>query len=241
MKLFVTDYDGTLFIDENDIKKTNKMLNTLKENGFKIMIATGRSYPSIKNQVLIHHIPYDYLSCADGSIIYNDKDEIIKLFYMNQEIVKPFQDFYSKLNYEEIQYAYPECYSNIFKENNNQLLGINICISTINYNEKIVNEFNLMSKDYPKYTFLNYVHPNYSYLCVKPKGITKSSTIKYIMKKDHISTKNIYVIGDSDNDYEMIKDYKGACMDTSCMEVLNISKNKYKSVRDYITDILKKI
>ncbi len=241
MNLFVTDYDGTLYIDENDIKKTNKMLSKLKEKGFKIMISTGRSYPSIKNQVLLHHIPYDYLSCADGSIIYNDKDEIMQLFYMDQKIVKPYQEFYSKLNYEEIQYVYPEGYSNIFNANNTQLLGINICLSTINYNEKIVNAFNLMSKDYPEYNFLNYMHPNYSYLCIKSKGITKSSTIKYIMKKEKIPRKNIYVIGDSDNDYEMIKDYHGVCMDTSCIEVLNISKNKYKSVRNYIIDILKKI
>lgn len=241
MNLFVTDYDGTLYIDDIDIKENIKMLNKLNENGFKIMISTGRSYPSIKNQVLLHNIPYDYLSCADGSIIYNDKGEIMELFFLNQEIVKPYQEFYRKLNYEEIQYVYPEGYSNIFKENNNQLLGINICLSTVNYTKEIVNDFLLMSKDYPKYNFLNYMHPNYSYLCIKPKGITKSSTIEYLMKKENLSMENIYVIGDSDNDYEMIKNYNGVCIDTSCTEVLSIAKNKYKSVRDYITDILKKI
>lgn len=239
MKLFVTDYDGTLFINDKDIKNNNTMLNKLQKHDFKVIISTGRSYPSIKNQVDIYHIPYDYLSCADGSIIFDKNGNIIKLFLMNQEIIKPFQDFYNKLNYEEIQFVYPEGYSNILKEDSN-LLGINICLSTINYTEKIVNDFIKMSKEYFHYNFLNYMHPNYSYLCVKPKGITKSSAIKYLMEMHHIDKNDIYVIGDADNDLEMIRDYEGACMNTSCKEVLKISKKSYKSVHDYIADILKK-
>ncbi len=239
MKLFITDYDGTLYIDDNKIKENNKTLKKLQKNDFKVVISTGRSYPSIKNQVNIHNIPYDYLSCADGSIIYDKDGNILESFYMNQKIIKPFQKFYENLNFEEIQFSYPEGYSNILKDDNSKLLGINVCISTINYNKEIVNEFIKMSKDYPEYNFLNYMHPNFSYLCIKPKGITKSSTIKYLMEKDNVLLKDVYVIGDSYNDYEMIKDYEGVCMDTSCKEVLDIAKKSYKSVKDYINDILR--
>lgn len=239
MKLFITDYDGTLYIDDSKIKENNKKLKKLQGNDFKIIISTGRSYPSIKNQVDIHNIPYDYLSCADGSIIYDKDGNILKLYCMNADIIKPFQDFYKNLNYEEIQFSYPEGYSNLLHDDNSKLLGINICLSTINYTKEIVNDFLDMSKKYPNYNFLNYMHPNFSYLCIKPRGVTKSSTIKYLMEKLDVINKDVYVIGDSYNDYEMIRDYNGVAMNTSCQEVLDIAKKKYKSVSDYIIDILK--
>ena len=215
------------------------MLKKLHNNNFLIIISTGRSYPSIKNQINLYNIYYDYLSCADGSIIYDNKGNIVSLYPINNDIIKPYMNFYKDLNYEEIQFSYPEGYSNILKENNDKLLGINICISTINYTKELVDKFNEMSKKYPNYNFLSYMHPNFSYLCIKPIGITKSSAIKYLMNKHGILMKEIYVIGDSYNDFEMIRDYHGVCMNTSCKEVLDISKNRFASVKDYITFILK--
>ena len=52
---FVTDYDETLFVNEKDLKENIKMFRKLQENNTKIVIATGRSYPSIKNQIDIYN------------------------------------------------------------------------------------------------------------------------------------------------------------------------------------------
>ncbi len=236
MKLFVTDYDDTLYTNDDNIKLTNKKIKKLQKEGFLIVIATGRSYPSIHNQVNIHNIYYDYLICADGSIIYNNQN-IEVMYPLNSEIIKPFEDFYQDLNYEEIQFSYPEGYSNILKDTNN-LIGINICLTTDNYTESLVNSFLLMSKDYPNYSFLDYKHPNYSYLCVKPKGISKSSGIEFLRKKYNIKKEDVYVIGDSSNDYEMIRDYHGVCVSLANDKVLSVAKKIYKSIDYYIDDIL---
>ena len=237
MKLFVTDYDGTLFTGEKEIKKTIKKLKKLIKNDFLIVIATGRSYPSIHNQTDIYNIPYDYLCCADGSVIYDNKGNMIEHFIMDQSITKAYQNFYQKLNYDEIQFVYPEGYSNILKEDGN-LLGINVCIPTINYTDDIINDFIKMSKHYPKYNFLTYKHPNFSYLCIKPKGITKSSSISYLANLNNILKEDIYVIGDSGNDYEMIRDFNGVAISESNPDILKIASKKYKSIDNYIDDIL---
>lgn len=236
MKLFVTDYDGTFFKDDYSLKENISMLKELQNKNIKIMISTGRSYPSIKNQVDINHIPYDYLSCADGSIIYDHRGNILAMYQMDNTIIKPFQKFYQNLNFEEIQFVYKEGYSNILKKNS-ELLGINVCLKTENYNQDIVNHFLEMSKKYPTYNFLHYMHPNFSYLCIKPKGITKETTIDYLTDKYEI--KKHFVIGDSYNDYEMIKKYNGVCMESSCDDVLEICSKKYVNVSNYIEEILK--
>lgn len=237
MKLFITDYDDTLFTSIDSIKENIRWLKKLQKEDFKIVISTGRSFPSIKKQIREYNIPYDYLSCADGSIIYNKDDSIIKSFIMNDEIVKPLKMFYQNLKFEEIQFSYPEYYSNQYLGSDN-LLGINICFSNQNYNEKIVKDFFKLKKSFQNYNYLNYTHPNYSYLCVKPIDVSKSFAIKYLQELFNLEIEDIYVIGDSSNDYEMIKDFKGAGMKNSCKEILSITKKRYSTVSDYIKEII---
>ena len=238
MKLFVTDYDDTLYINDSDIKKNIKYLKKLRQNSFIILISTGRSYPSIKNEILKYNIPYDYVSCADGSIIYDNKGDIVKMFNINSEIIPLIENFYKNLNYEEIQYSYKEGYSNILLDINN-LLGINICISNRYYTNKLKNDFFKLKNILPNYNYLAYTHTNFSYLCVKPKDISKSYGIKTLIKMLDIDKKNVYVIGDSSNDFEMIYDYHGVGMKNSVDEILKIVDKTYSSISDYIHDILK--
>ena len=239
MKLFITDYDDTLFIGEKEIRKTVKLLKKLHKKEYYIVISTGRSYPSIKKQTIMYDIPYDYISCADGSIIYDKNGNIINAIYMNKKIIKPLMDFYQNIDFEEIQFSYPEGYSNIYDDKNDKLLGINICISTVKYSKELVNNFMELSKKYPEYNYLDYKHPNFSYLCVKPKGISKSYAVSILMEKNNVLKGNVRVIGDSSNDYEMIKDYDGVCVLNACPEVLSIAKKKYKVIDDYIYELLK--
>ena len=89
MKLFVTDYDGTLFVNEKQIKNTVKKLKKLREKDFIIAIATGRSITSITNQTIIYNIPYDYIICADGSVTYDNKGKVIQKFCIDKTIIKP--------------------------------------------------------------------------------------------------------------------------------------------------------
>ena len=240
MKLFVTDYDDTLYTGDSSIKNNINKIKELQKNDFIVMIATGRSYSSIKKQIIEKKIPYDYLSCADGSIIYDKDDNIVYADYMDSEIIQPFKEFYENLNYEEIQFSYPEGYLNSLKEID-RLLGINVCLDTRLYNKKIEKQFHKLAKKYPNYNYLSYSHPNYSYLCVKPKGINKSYAVSVIQNKFQIGKEDIYVIGDSSNDIEMISDFNGVGMKKSCDEILKIVKVTYNEVSDYIEEIINNI
>lgn len=240
MKLFVTDYDDTLYTNDISIKKNIEKIKELQQKDFIIMIATGRSFPSIKQKTIEQNIPYDYLSCADGSIIYDKNDNIIYAKELDSEIIEPFHEFYQNLNYEEIQFSYPKGYSNSLNTQE-KLLGINVCISTRIYNNKIEKQFFKLKKKYKNYNYLAYTHPNYSYLCIKPLNINKSYTVSLIKDKLDIKDKDIYIIGDSSNDVEMLQDFHGVGMTNSCPEILKIVKTTYNEVSDYINEILKNL
>ena len=49
----------------------------------------------------------------------------------------------------------------------------------------------------------------------------------------------MYLIGDSSNDVEMLKDFKGVGMKNSCQEVLKVVKKTYREVSDYLDEIMK--
>ena len=236
MKLFVTDYDDTLYQNDISIEKNIKKIKELQERNFVIMISTGRSYPSIKEQVNKYIIPYDYLSCADGSIIYDNKGNVIYQSNLDPVVIERIKKYYQDLPYDEIQFSYPEGYFNYLKESN--LLGINVCISTRLCTKKMVDEFMNIKEEYPDYNYLYYAHPNYSYLCIKPSDVSKSFAIKVLIDKLKIKKENVFVIGDSGNDIEMIRDYHGVGMTNSCQEILNITKKQYNELSDYVNDIL---
>ena len=237
MKLFVTDYDETLYTSDEEIRENIKKIKKLQENDFLFVIATGRSFPSIKNQTKLFKIPYDYLITSDGSIIYDKDDNIVKMFDIDKESVTLMKNFYGKLNYEEIQFSYKEGYQNIYDEDNT-LLGINICMSNRIYDDKLEKNFLKLKRKYPKYNFLAYRHTNYSYLCIKPKNVNKSYAINYLKDLYDIKKKEVYVIGDSSNDIEMIHDFKGAAMASSYPDVLRVTKKRFKKVSDYIDSIV---
>lgn len=238
MKLFVTDFDGTLFIDEMNLKINKKRLLELHNLGFIIIISTGRSFNSIKNQVEKFNLYYDYLHCADGSIIYDRDDKLINFYEMDHKIVKTLLSLKDKIIYDEIQISYPKNYENSYREND-KIAGINIVIKREFYSDDFVNEFMSLKEKFPNYNFLNYDHGNYIYLCVKKNNVSKAMGIKFMENYLNIKKDDIYVIGDSDNDLEMIKNYNGVGIKGNNENINKYATKLYHHVYEYIDEIKK--
>jgi len=236
MKLFVTDFDGTLFIDEMNIQINRKRLLELHNLGFIIVISTGRSFSSIKNQTIKYNLYYDYLHCADGSIIYDKDDNLINFYEMEHDIVKSLLNLSTKIKYEEIQIGYPLKYENTYNSND-KICGINIVLTPEFYNKNFANEFVGLKEKFPNYNFLIYDHGNYIYLCVKRENISKAMGIKFMENYLNIKKENIFVIGDSDNDLEMIKEYNGVGIINNNENIQNNAKKLYHQVYEYIDEI----
>ena len=235
MKLFVTDYDGTLFIDEINLAINRKKLLELHKLGFIITISTGRSFKSIRKQLEEHNLYYDYIHCADGSIIYDNKDNLINFFEIEHSIVNEILKLKEKAIIEDIQISYPLEYKNIYNKND-KIAGINLVIKSELIDKNFVLEFMNLKEKYPNYNFLFYDHGDYAYLCVKKEYVNKACAIKFMQDLLQISKDNIYVIGDSFNDLEMIMEYNGVSI-IGNSDVNKKSKKVYHQVYEYVNDI----
>ena len=82
MYVLASDYDGTLKTRIHDLRINIKSLKKFRSLGNKFIIATGRSFESIKKEIDKFEIPFDYLSCNDGAVSFNDSLEVIDAKYI---------------------------------------------------------------------------------------------------------------------------------------------------------------
>ena len=79
MNLFITDLDGTIVKDEDDVTRTDlDAIKKLRENGFLIVTATGRPSKGVKFLKDLYGLELDYYILANGSLI---KDENFNILY----------------------------------------------------------------------------------------------------------------------------------------------------------------
>ena len=237
MKLLVSDFDGTYYVNEEEIIKNNKKIKEFRENGNLFMLSSGRSFKSLKKMCLKYDIEYDYLSCCDGSILYDKNDNIIKKYDLNENILKTFLNLQTLVEIHEIQYSYPDDYYNNFKDNG--LIGCNIVIANRNITQEFINNYENLSKLNQDYDFLSYKHDDVTFFCLKNKGINKSKTIYDLKDLLELNQNDIYTIGDNENDYPMLFNFNGYYVGEAIEKIRKISKKGYNQVYELINDIEK--
>ncbi|MBQ8892598.1 MAG: HAD-IIB family hydrolase [Bacilli bacterium] len=231
MKLIVSDFDGTYFVDDINILKNNQYIDKFRFNNNLFMLSSGRSFKSLKEMTIKYNIKYDYLSCCDGSILYDNKDNILIKFSLNNSILKKFLSLKHFAKIERIQYSYDDDYYN--ERKNNDLIGCNFVIKNENITNKFLKEFDKLKEKYTEFDFLIYSHDEITFFCLKNKGINKSSTIKYLKDYLNLNYNDIYVFGDNDNDYPMLKEFNGFYIGQVNNSIKEVCKGGFNQVYEF--------
>lgn len=198
MYILASDYDNTLNTFDYDLKLNILFLKKFMKNGNIFLLNTGRPYESIKKEINKFNIPYNYLSCNDGNILFNSKNEIIYSSNLNLDIYEELEKLKDEFNLK----------IDLIKFNNN-LLEFELIIPKLSELfwlklNRIMVKYNLCSKVFKKFgTYYIYLYSNI---------ISKSTPIEYLKDEYNISKNRIYTVGDHINDIEMIRDYNGYAM-----------------------------
>ncbi len=237
MKLLVSDFDGTYYLNDNDIKLNNKRVKEFRKQGNLFMLSSGRSYKSLKEKTEEFNIPYDYLSCCDGSILYDKDGNIIDFFSLDKSIINEFLSLVKYAKVHNIQYSYPDDYYDNLKDDT--LIGCNIVIMNEDITDTFVNNYLKMQTKFTNYDFLIYSYHDRTFYCLKNKGINKSSTINVLKEKLNLKENTIYTVGDNDNDYYMLKHFNGYYIGNPSDNIKNVCLKGYDSVSNLVNDIIK--
>lgn len=227
MKLLVSDYDGT-FNEDNKLSKINKNIDAVKrfmDSGNIFAFATGRNYDSIKKEITKYHIPYNYLICSNGSIVFDHKDRVLFQSTILVDTVKKTLRYLNKLGFVkslELRDAYGRSTSDYN----------NVCeiVCTLKFKNSL--DARMVREEI---AFLN----SFSFMNVvifkeeldKKDGIYVVSGIEGIRKED------IYTIGDASNDKGMLREFNGFKMPYSYPEIMFSEARIVRSVKSLVRKI----
>lgn len=232
-KVLVVDYDRTLFINNDDMLNNINSINKFRENGNIFIIATGRTYNSLKKEIDKYNIEYDYLILNHGSLVIKKDKSTLFHYKIDKNILFDITNYLSKYKPKSVMYSY-------YTEDTNDINNPDISKITIGFQKDIETFKKVMMDVVKKYNNkLNiYFTQNYEIELIS-KETNKSRAIDLLMKKANFKKENIYTIGDSYTDIDMINDYNGSCMEKT-IDILKNNKNikKYSSVSVLIKDIL---
>ncbi len=228
MNLLVSDYDQTLSMDDITFRINLKKLEEFRKKGNIFMLSTGRDYSSIKSEIKRWHIPYDYVSCGDGTSLYDCDGKTLIHYHLNKHDLS--YSSYLKLKYN-FKINIIDINSGIDKFPDHRIIEV----KDMNFRDTIL-EIEEYLKQYLQYS--NYII-KYNLIYLIPKDINKSATIKFLEDKLKLSKSNIFTIGDHDNDYEMIRDYNGFTMLWGTKKAKECALKQYFLASQLISDIEK--
>lgn len=224
-KILISDYDGTFYTNEIQIRKNVESINQFKNQGNIFVIATARGIDSIRNEIKKYNINCDYIISDMGGIIVNtETNEIIYRRLMNK----------SQINYiENVLKKYPETMISSFGSGNENMTDRDV----IGYKIKSERVENLieMKKEIDKentYNLIARIMENEKKLFIINSLNTKLKAIDNLLSRLKIDKKNVYTIGDSDDDLEMLEKYNGYRMLESTE---NIRKKITNNVKEFQT------
>ncbi len=256
IKLFAFDIDGTLL--DNNSKVTDESREALKkldDAGIKVVLASGRVFPSIKYNQKLLGIPGPIVA-TNGSLISLDGREIYKSYYIEDDLLKNLYEFCLEYKMDFHFYDEDNYYTNRLNLDRIKHLkidndfGMNYQVDLIIKNDPVsylINQgkkaikfqisgidekeiskekiIDLLEKDFGKDLYIT--ASGDSLLEIGNKNATKWTSIEEICDKLGIYTNEVAAIGDAYNDIPMVK---GAGLGFA----MGNAKDKLKEVADVI-------
>ncbi|GFK23747.1 Cof-type HAD-IIB family hydrolase [Tetragenococcus halophilus] len=215
MKLLVSDFDGTLYQNNNIGKDTQLKIKRWQNAGHYFVIATERDLPSLLEKINAYDLSPDFiignngatinqkvLSRLDKSVyrslakrVINNKSifQEVKVSYIIEGIICSKKAVIAEMNSEELQRFFYE----------EQVIQF----SVKSYSVQSAAEFAKNSAtDFSKVSFLK----NIETIDLVDVSVNKLFTIQQLIKELGIPDTSVITIGDGLNDLQMINKYQSA-------------------------------
>lgn len=227
MKILASDFDDTIYFEE-DREKTLKNIQAIRDfisHGNIFCIITGRNYPSLKQFLNEENISYSYLICEDGAKIFNNMDYAIDTTLLEKEEIDkivPILDeggwhYYLDDGYNET-HNYQDC------------VKIVVECSDSEEQQKIVEAIRNHSNVhvYASRYHVNIIH----------RTVNKENALKKLFELEQLDFQKLYVIGDNENDYEMLKTFRGGVIRKHHRVLDELHKSEFDNLYNFIEELM---
>ena len=231
-KILISDYDGTFYQNDLDIKKNIDKVTEFRTLGNLFVLATGRSYVDLKIMIDKYKIPYDYLILNHGALLLSKKLEILNVFTLDKELVGSVLE-YANNNKDIYDVVLIDVFKKKVIDTSN---AVKIMLKLYSYDNAL---------DVKKYIDERYTNikcyyekeDNHYLVEIVSANASKSLMIEKILVREEIKKDNVFTIGDGVNDIDMIRNFNGYRVINSCKELDSITNR----VIDNVSDLIEKI
>lgn len=244
MKVFASDYDGTLFKNREITKYDLEMIEAFRNKGNKFGIATGRTIDSISFELDKHDIPFDFIVGINGGVVLSEEREELFLSNFNKSVLPDIMETLRKdevlyygvndgyglsrvhVKQKEVDYQFNIELEDINLMIQNGVKGLYVRHESPDHANNLADKINEL---YAKDGIASF--PNNRSVDIGTKGVTKSSGIELIL--DHFNLNEdtkVFTAGDAENDASMIKDFYGFAMDNGIDQLKETSQEIVSSV-----------
>jgi len=220
MKLIASDYDGTLRRPQDGITNADReAIKRWRAAGNLFGVVTGRG-PGMDRELGRENVEYDFIIDFNGANIWNNKGELLKQTVGNGE---KLYDSLSSMLRKDGDWAdiitrtrsYFVTYEDKFVEErdtwvkNEEIKNVEEFMQIYALCKNEEDSLQISAELNEKYS--DYMSPlvNGSWLNIAPTNVTKSYGIREYAKLVEVEEKDIFTIGDSYNDLDMIKAFTG--------------------------------
>ena len=227
MKILASDFDNTIYFLDNPQKNKNNIeaIRRFIAQGNLFCIITGRNYTDLKKILIEEKIPYSYFICEDGAKIFNNMDYCIETTLLEENDIKKI---ISILEEKQINYYLDDGYNKT--EYHKDCVKIVINCNEKEEKDKIVK----MIKD----KINVHIYASRFHINIINKIVNKENALKKLFNIEKLDYNSLYVIGDNDNDYEMLRAFDGAVIKKHHPILDELNKKEYESLSDYIEYLL---
>ncbi|MBR3210762.1 MAG: HAD-IIB family hydrolase [Bacilli bacterium] len=223
MKILASDFDNTIYYLDNEEKneKNFEAIRKFVSYGNIFCIITGRNFTDLKQYLTKYNIPYSYLVCEDGAQIFNNMDYCINTTYLSRGEIERIEEI---LKEEGCDYYLDDGY--------NKTEFLDDCVKVVvrctdqEEKERIVS---LVKSKIDVHIYASRRHVN-----IIHKSVNKKYALKTLMNLEELDYHLLHVIGDNDNDYEMLKEFDGAVIKEHHKVLDELGKKEVDSLSDYI-------
>lgn len=230
-KILVSDYDDTLFIDEEGIKENIKLLKKWMRKKNIVVIATGRSYYDMMKEIKKYKIPYHFLILNHGATILDRDDEIL----YSEAISKNTKEQLRKdLELSSAKFYFCCCHleSRVSPYANN-LTKIHIEYAT---KEQALEKIELIRKYYSGRVRAFYLHDGI--IEVVSDGCSKCLGVTWLLEYLNVDDYKMYVIGNGYTDIDMVRNYHGYCMKSAVEPLKEVATKEYDKVSTLLKEVM---
>lgn len=258
MKILASDYDGTFFTDEMQVKRNVDAVNQWRKAGNLFGFVTGRSIDMIKQPIKQYQIPIDFIVCNNGTTIYNKNKELLTASYLETEHMQTLLQYFEKSG--AIHYVFNTkkgTFACALKEGswiNSDLTEKNLDITPIEKStaSEMTDIFQICiayktsedakaCSDYINQNFGEemHAHLNIDSVDITPPKVDKGIGLHNLLKLQGMKKEQLLTIGDGENDISMLTRYRGYTVDNACSVVKQAATKIYPNVETLIQNQMK--